>query len=98
MAEAGGRIQISIDSIPRFAPHVHFRFDKKRERWVVLAPERLLMPDEIAVEVLQRCDGAKTVGIIAGELCQQFDAPAEVVGRDVVDMIQGLTDKGFMEA
>jgi pyrroloquinoline quinone biosynthesis protein D len=93
-----GRIRIGVDSIPRFAPHIRFRFDKKRERWVVLAPERLLMPDEIAVEVLRCCDGAKTVGTIAEELCRRFDAPAEVVERDVTDMLQDLVDKGFMEA
>jgi pyrroloquinoline quinone biosynthesis protein D len=98
VAEPSKRILIGVDSIPRFAPHVRFRFDKKRERWVVLAPERLLMPDEIAVEILRCCDGIKTVGTIADELCQRFDAPADVVGRDVIDMLQGLTDKGFMEA
>ncbi len=44
-------------SLPRLPRHVKLRFDKARERWVVLAPERVLMPDETALEVLQRCDG-----------------------------------------
>jgi len=39
-----------------FAPHVRFRFDERRKAWIVLAPERLLLPDEprqvIASDVL----------------------------------------------
>ena len=39
-------------------PHAKFRFDEVRQAWIVLAPERLLLPDEQAVAVLQLVDGA----------------------------------------
>ena len=51
-------------SLPRLPRHVKMRFDKARDRWVVLAPERVLMPDETALEVLQRCDGETSVNAI----------------------------------
>ena len=40
-------------TVLRFPPYVKFRFDGKRQAWVVLAPERLLLPDEQAVEILR---------------------------------------------
>lgn len=98
MSEATRRTTIVPDSVPRLAPHVRFRFDESRRRWVVLAPERLLLPDEIAVEVLKCCDGERTVGAIADELCCSFDAPREVIAADVTRLLQDLIDKRFLEA
>ncbi len=92
------RTTIQAASVPRFAPHVRFRFDKKRERWVLLAPERLLLPDEIAVEVLKCCDGERTVSAITDELSRRFDAPRERIGTEVTRLLQGLADKRILEA
>ena len=45
----------------RFPPHVKFRYDEGRQAWIVLAPERLFLPDEQAVEILRLIDGERTV-------------------------------------
>ena len=92
------RVRIGDASRPRLPRHVKFRFDETRQCWVVLAPERLLMPDEIAVEILKLCDGAATVGAIADVLAAKFAAPRDLVGGDVVAMLQDLADKGVIEA
>jgi len=89
------RIVVS-DSVPRFPRHVQFRFDETRGRWIVLAPERVLFPDEIAVAILQRCDGAATVREIASALAREFRAPVDTVRDDVIDMLQTLADKGVI--
>ena len=52
---------------------VRLKYDEARDRWVVLAPERVLMPDETALEVLQRLDGEKTVDALVGELVTAYD-------------------------
>jgi pyrroloquinoline quinone biosynthesis protein D len=75
------------------APHVRFRFDEVREAWVVLAPERLLLPDEQAVEILRLIDGKRAVDDIIDELAGRYDAPREIIASDVVAMLQGLVDK-----
>jgi pyrroloquinoline quinone biosynthesis protein D len=80
-------------SILRFAPHTRFRFDEVRRAWVVLAPERLLLPDEQAVEILQLIDGERSVDTIIEELARRYDAPREVIAADVVKMLQDLADK-----
>lgn len=88
---------ITEQSAPVLAAGVTMRFDDKRERWVILAPERVLMPDDIAVEVLKRCNG-KTVSAVVDELCEAFEAPREVILPDVIAMLQDLRDKGALEA
>ena len=80
-------------AVLRLAPHVRFRFDEVRQAWVVLAPERLLLPDEQAVEILRLIDGTRAVDGIIDELARRYDAPREVIASDVVAMLQGLVDK-----
>ena len=74
---------ITEESVPRLPRHVKFRFDQAREAWVVLAPEKVFMPDEIAVEVLKRCDGDTTLKDIIDDLARTFEAERDVVAADV---------------
>jgi pyrroloquinoline quinone biosynthesis protein D len=76
-----------------FAPHARFRFDEVRQAWVVLAPERLLLPDEQAVEILRLIDGERDIDAIINELAGRFDAPRDVIAGDVLPMLQDLLDK-----
>jgi pyrroloquinoline quinone biosynthesis protein D len=80
-------------AILRFAPHARFRFDEVRQAWVVLAPERLLLPDEQAVEILRLIDGVRSADAIVDELANRFEAPREVIANDVLSMLQDLLDK-----
>ncbi len=84
---------IEGSAILDFAPHVRFRFDERRKAWIVLAPERLLMPDEHAVAILRLIDGKRDVDAIIDELAGQFDAPHDVIAGDVLPMLQDLVDK-----
>jgi pyrroloquinoline quinone biosynthesis protein D len=83
-------------SVPRFAPGVRFRFDDVRSAWVVLAPERLFMPDEHAVEVLKLVDGAREAAAIVDDLAARFAAPREEIEGDVLELLQDLADKGVL--
>ena len=49
----------------------------------MLAPERLLLPDEQAVEILRLIDGERGVDAIIDELAGRFDAPRDVIAGDV---------------
>ena len=81
----------------RFPPHVKFRFDERRQAWIVLAPERLLLPDEPAVEILKLVDGARTVDGIIDDLAGQFDATRGEIAADVLAMLQDLIDKKILQ-
>jgi pyrroloquinoline quinone biosynthesis protein D len=89
-------MRIDGATVPKFMPGVRLQYSEARQQWVVQAPERVLMPDDIAVAVLKRCDGIATVSAIAEVLAREYDAPPDVVTGDVVEMLQGLADKGVI--
>ena len=97
MASARSRnIQVSEPSRPVLPRHAKLKFDETRQVWVILAPERVLAPDEIAVEVLQLCDGVRSVADMADQLAEKYAAPREAIMTDVIAMLQDLADKGFL--
>ena len=83
---------------PRLAPHVRLSFDARRQRWVVMAPERLLVPDETALEVLRRCTGDASLDDITADLAREFDAPQDEIARDVEALLRDLGDRGIIVA
>lgn len=87
---------LTADSRPMLPRHARLRYDDSRARWVVLVPERVLAPDEIAVEVLGLCDGDRTVADMVGVLAEKYSAdPVQILG-DVLSMLQDLAEKGFL--
>ena len=100
MGEAMTRTRaiVTAATLPALPPHIKLRHDAGRGKWLVLAPERVFEPDEIAVAVLKLCDGSHTVADIAGELAKDYNAPVEEISADVVAMLQDLADKGVVKA
>lgn len=93
---AGGRhISVSETSRPVLPRHAKLKFDETRKVWVILAPERVLAPDETAVEVLGLCDG-RSVGAIVDQLAAKYAAERAAISSDVIAMLQDLADKGFL--
>ena len=82
------------DVIPCYAPGVRMRHDKVRDAWVVLAPERLFMPDEQAVAILQLVDGARSVAAIVDDLAARYAAPRDLIAADVGTMLDDLAAQG----
>jgi pyrroloquinoline quinone biosynthesis protein D len=89
-------ISVNEASRPVLPRHAKLRFDETRQRWVILAPERVLAPDEIAVEVLQLCDGVRSVEQMVDQLAEKYTAERNAIGTDVIAMLQDLADKGFL--
>ena len=91
------RTIVSSEIILKLPRHAKLRFDKARDKWIILAPERVFELDEIAYEVISRCDGERTVTDVVNELCLKFDqVEREVIMNDVIGMLQNLADKGFV--
>ena len=89
-------ISVSEASRPVLPRHAKLKYDETRQVWVILAPERVLAPDEIAVEVLQLCDGRRSVGEVSDQLVAKYAAPREAILADVIVMLQDLADMGFL--
>ena len=93
---ANRNIGVSEESRPILPRHAKLKFDETRQVWVILAPERVLAPDETAVEVLQLCDGVRSVSQVVDQLARKYAAEREAIATDVIAMLQDLADKGFL--
>ena len=95
-AAARRRLTVGLESRPVLQRHMKLRHDLARDRWVVLAPERIIVPNDEGVSVLKLCDGQRTVSDIARILAAEYDATPEVIAADIVPVLQGLCDKGVV--
>ncbi len=82
---------------PRLPRGVKLRHDDVRQRWTLLAPERIFEVDATAAAVLQLCDGERDLGAIVAELAARYNAPPAVIEKDVVAMLGDLKAKRVLE-
>lgn len=87
---------IQADDIAFLPRGVRTHRDTVRATDVLLAPERVLMLDQIGLAILSRLDGAATVGEISENLAQTYEAPRDVIEPDVIEYLTDLRDKGFV--
>ncbi len=85
------------DAVARLARGVKLREDAARGRWVLLAPERMLVPDETALEVLKLLDGVRPFDSVVDLLAERFAAPREEIAGDVAALIADLSERGVVE-
>ena len=91
------RLIVGRETKPHMPTYLKLRHDAGRDRWILLAPERVLTPDQTAVDVLKLCDGKRTVNEIVAVLAKEYSAPSDVIRADVLDLLQGLADKGYVK-
>jgi pyrroloquinoline quinone biosynthesis protein D len=94
MTETRTRAIAAGTSVPRLARGIKFQFDATRSQWILLAPERIFVPDETATEILRLVDGAATLDSIVDALASKYQAPRAEIATDVILMVQDLADKG----
>jgi len=92
------RLIVAPESRLKMPRHIKLRHDEGRNKWLILAPERVFEPDDISVEVLKLCDGERTVSDIAEKLAADYQAPADVILTDITAMLQELADKGVLKS
>ena len=85
-------------SVPAFPRGVRLKHDEVRSRWVILAPERMFVLDDIGLAIMQRIDGGTAVDRIVDILADSFQAPRERILGDVINMLQDFADKGVIKA
>jgi pyrroloquinoline quinone biosynthesis protein D len=82
---------------PRLPRGVRLKLDETRGEWLLLAPERVIKADAIAVEVLKRCDGIATFDAIVDDLAAAFAADRGRVATDVRALLDALAAKRMMD-
>lgn len=85
------------DSRPRLPRGVRLKHDAVRGEWLLLAPERVVKANPIAVAVLEKCDGARTLGEIVDELARVYKADRSVIERDVTKLVADLAARRMVD-
>ncbi|MGI9417838.1 MAG: pyrroloquinoline quinone biosynthesis peptide chaperone PqqD [Geminicoccaceae bacterium] len=91
------RPEFTASAVPSLPRGVELRYDPRENAWTVSVPARVVMPDDIAIEVLKRCDGRTPISAIVDELTQAFSASPDEVAADVDAMLKDLAEQGMIE-
>ena len=83
---------------PALANFVRLQYDGARERWVLQAPERVLVLDDSGKAIVERFDGVTSVDEIIDALAAEYDAPREMIDHDVRAVVGLLEEKRFLRA
>ncbi len=86
-------MNLPADCKPHLPRGVRLRHDDTRGQWTLLAPERVLQLDPVAVEVLKRCTGETTLAAIVDDLAASFATDRARIEADVQAMLAGLVEK-----
>jgi pyrroloquinoline quinone biosynthesis protein D len=86
-----------LHSKPRLAPGCRLNDDGKEPR-TLLMPERALRLQGPSLEIIQRCDGQRTVGQIVNELQKLHSKAApEKVQQDILGYLQLLHEQRALD-
>ncbi len=86
---------MELSSIPRLAPGCRLH----PTEGVLLIPEGTLNLTGPTREILALLDGQKTVEQVVADLLQQYpDAPADVIQKDILDLLSRLQQRGVVRA
>lgn len=79
---------------PRLATGARLRYDEVREEHLLLVPEGAVRLNPTAAEVLELCDGQRSLDEIVAELSERYDGAD--VGEDVRELVGGMTERGLL--
>jgi len=92
-------IAITADSRPTLAAKARLRWDRQTSRYLLLYPERGLVLNPTAADVVQLCTGEHTVGAIVDRLAVKYAPQArESVEREVVAFLGQMAERGLIRS
>lgn len=84
---------------PRLAAKARLRWDRKAERYMLLYPEKGLVLNPTAADVVRLCTGEHTVEAIVEQLAAKYaPQPREVIAREIHDFLRAMADRGLVQA
>jgi pyrroloquinoline quinone biosynthesis protein D len=79
---------------PRLVTGARLRYDEVREEHLLLIPEGAVRLNPTAAEVLELCDGERSLDDIAGALSERYDGAD--VRDDVVELVDAMVQRGLV--
>ena len=88
---------ITLDSRPRLAAKARLRWDRRGERYMLLYPERGLVLNATAADVVRLCTGEHTVGAIIEQLVAKYASqPREAIEQEVRLFLTRMTERALL--
>ncbi|MBP0482850.1 pyrroloquinoline quinone biosynthesis peptide chaperone PqqD [Sagittula salina] len=84
-------------AIPTLPRGVRVHFDRVRDTWVLLAPERTVTLDGIGHAILSEVDGARSFDQITTTLAEKYQAPHAQIAKDSAAFLKTLADRRFLD-
>lgn len=97
MTPNAARPEIDGRTVVLLARGVRLREDMVRNQTVLLAPERAIALDEIAVAIIKEIDGHRNLDRIADDLSRRFEAPKEQILQDIIPFIREFINRRTLE-
>jgi pyrroloquinoline quinone biosynthesis protein D len=79
---------------PRLVTGARLQYDDVREEHQLLIPEGVVRLNATAAEVLELCDGERSLDDIVGALTERYDGAD--LGDDVRGLVQAMAEKGLV--
>ena len=80
----------------RLNPHYLLRYEDSQQAHILLYPEGLIKLNPAAAQILQRCDGARTVEDIIADLDAAFPGNLSTITQDTQAFVQTALQKGWL--
>jgi coenzyme PQQ biosynthesis protein PqqD len=93
-------VTISRESRPKLASKARLKWDRHESKHMLLYPERGMLLNETAAQIVSACDGARTIAEIAAEIAAGKTGKADVatVERDVIHFVESLRARALLES
>ena len=79
---------------PRLVTGERLRYDEVREEHVLLIPEGAVRLNPSAAEVLELCDGERSLDDIVGALSARYEGAD--VRDDILELVDAMTQRGLV--
>ncbi len=79
---------------PRLATGARLRYDEVREEHLLLVPEGAVRLNRTAAEVLELCDGQRSLDEIVGALSARYDGAG--LRDDVRALVEAMAGRGLV--
>jgi coenzyme PQQ biosynthesis protein PqqD len=89
---------LSLDLKPKLAPKTKLRLDPKTSKYILLYPEKGLLLNPTGAAILRRCTGEESLSAIIAALALEFQSEPQVLEPEVLGFVQGLLDRGLLQA
>jgi pyrroloquinoline quinone biosynthesis protein D len=89
---------LSLELKPKLAPKTKLRLDPKSGKYILLYPEKGLLLNPTGAAILKLCTGEQTLAAIVAALVVEFQSDTDKVQAEVMAFIQGLLDRGLVQA